>query len=124
MNINATLIIQACNFFIAYTMLRFLFFKPVLAIIRQDQAHLDGLIGQVNEKRKTILALEQSRQEQWRAAQQEFRNRLPDVTSTHLHVFKGIAPEREISFIDDLHIKQLESELTKDIIERVKHAHN
>lgn len=122
MNINATLIIQACNFFIAYLILRHLFFKPVVAMIRQEQAHLDGLVGQLNDKRKTMLALEQSRQEQWRIAQQEFRNRFPDVTSPQLYVFKGLVSERDITILEDQHLKQLENELVAQIVQGVEHA--
>lgn len=121
MNINATVIIQACNFFIAYIGLRAFFFKPVLAVIRQDQAHLDGLVGQLNEKRKALLALEQSRQEQWFVSQQEFLNRAPDVTLFQ-GAFKGFAPQREVSTISDQEMKQLENELVAEIIQKVTHA--
>ena len=122
MNINATLIIQAGNFLIAYLMLRFLFFKPVVAVIRQEQAHVDGLVGQLNEKRKVMHALELTRHEQWHTAQQEFRNRFPDVTSPQLYIFKGLSSERAVEFADEQEIKQLEDELVKQIIQKVEHA--
>lgn len=122
MNINATLIIQACNFFIAYLMLRILFFKPVMALIRQEQAQLDGLTSQLNEKRKMIHSLEQSKQEQWRAAQQQFCRHFPDVMASDLSIFKNLIIEREIMNLGEQHIKQLEDELVAQIIEKVEHA--
>jgi len=122
MNINATLIVQACNFFIAYVILRMLFFKPVVAALRQDQAHLDGLVGQLTEKRKLLLALEHSRQEQWQQVQQEFSSHVPDVTTTDLYIFKGLSPQRQITVLDDLHVKQLEQELSAIIIKKVEHV--
>lgn len=123
MNINATLIIQAGNFLIAYLVLRFLFFKPVVAVIRQEQAHVDGLVSQLNEKRKTMHALELTRQEQWRIAQQEFRNRFPDITLPEMYIFKGLSSERLVEFANKEEIKQLEDELVKQIIQKVEHAH-
>lgn len=122
MNINATLIVQACNFFIAYIFLRIFFFKPVVAVLRQDQAHHDGLVGQLTEKRKSLQALEQSRQEQWRHAQQEFSKHIPDVTASDLYIFQGLSPQRQVTVLDDIHIKQLEHELAQAIIKKVEHA--
>jgi hypothetical protein len=124
MNINATLLVQVCNFLIAYVLLRILFFKPVVGVIKQDQAHLDGLIGQLNEKRKTVLALEQVKHDQWRNAQQEFVARVPHVASSDLYVFKGISPERDMRVMDDAHMKELENALVADIVQRIEHARN
>jgi hypothetical protein len=123
MNINATLIIQAVNFFIAYLLLRFLFFKPVVAMIRQEQAQVDGLVSQLNEKRKAIHALELLRQEQWAKFQQEFRNRFPAIINSHRYVFKKLSTGRVIAFTDPQEIKQLEDELVQQIIQKVEHAH-
>ena len=122
MNINATLIIQAANFFIAYILLRALFFKPVVAIIRQEQSHLDGLVTQLTEKRKAVIGLELSKQEQWRVAQQEFRLHFPDVMASDLYFFRQLTPEQSATIIDELSIKQVEKELVDDIIRKVDYA--
>lgn len=124
MNINATLIIQAGNFLIAYLILRFLFFKPVVAVVRQEQAHVDGLVNQLNEKRKMIHALELTRQDQWSMAQKEFRNRFPDVSSYQANISKDLSVEHAIEFASEIEIRQLEDELVKQIIEKVEHAHS
>lgn len=124
MNINATLIIQAFNFLIAYLLLRFFFLKPAMAIIRQEQAHMDGLIGQVNEKRKLLLALEHQRQEQWRKAQQEFLNRMPQTIFNNTRSVMRNAPENNITFVHHQQINQLETELVQSIVQKVSHAHD
>jgi hypothetical protein len=121
--INATLIIQAGNFLIAYLLLRFFFFKPVVSIIRQEQAYVDGLVNQLNQKRRLIHSLELSRKDQWYAAQQEFRNRFPDVVCQDIQTFKESLHENPLKLADQNELEQLKDELAKKIVEKVRHAH-
>ena len=122
MNINATLIIQACNFFIAYLLLRVLFLKPAVIVLKQEKAQLDGLVSQLSEKRKAIVLLEQTKKEQWHAAQEQFRTNFPDVVSRELYFFQHLTPERNIVCADDHTVKQIENELVAYIAQKVDHA--
>ena len=57
MNVNATLIIQAGNFFCAYLILRYLLFKPTLAAIKEQEEQEES-VGMLIEK--TRLCVEQN----------------------------------------------------------------
>lgn len=122
MNINATVIIQAFNFFIAYLFLRVLFLKPAVVVLKQEKAQLDGLVTQLSEKRKAIIVLEQTKKEQWLKAQEQFRIHVPDVLSRELYFFQRLTPERTSIVADDHLVKQIETELIAYIAQKVDHA--
>ena len=57
--INATLIIQAIHFFIAYLMIKHLLFKPALAEIQKEDAVQESLIATLHDHQ--LLLAQKSR---------------------------------------------------------------
>jgi len=81
MNINATVIIQAFNFFIVYWMLRLLLFKPVIGLIEQDDAQEVALRDMIDQQKKSLEIQEKERQRIWYLCQEYFTAHHPLVTS-------------------------------------------
>lgn len=54
MEINATLIVQAINFLVAYVLLRMLFFKPVVHAIKEEDNQRDGLLSGIEERMQLL----------------------------------------------------------------------
>lgn len=74
MAISITLLIQACNFFAAYGVIRFFIFKPLVRIIISEKAHHEALVQAVvqsqvqqEEQEKAIGSLWLSCREQFSA---------------------------------------------------------
>src|SRR5436190_23273717 len=77
MNVNATLFIQMLNFFIVYWMLRILLFKPVVAIIQQEEIQEKSLHDIINQQKKSLDIQEKERQRNWYACQEYFAMHQP-----------------------------------------------
>jgi len=123
--INATLIVQAIHFFIAYVILRTLFFAPAIRELdaeKDEQLRLEGTIEQVK------LALERKqaiRDAQWREVQQFYAQNCPQIRGGDLYFFREISPELEAPRIpehvrDEL-VAQASSALT-DKIKKIYHV--
>jgi F0F1-type ATP synthase membrane subunit b/b' len=81
MNINATLLVQMLNFIIAYFILDWLLFKPVMEIIygeESQKAQADHILKE--EEAKYDLAVEQKR-DTWSSFQDEFKKEAPHITA-------------------------------------------
>jgi hypothetical protein len=81
MNINATVIVQAFNFFIVYWMLRLFLFKPVIALIEQDSAQEASLLDMIDQQKKSLEIQERERQRIWLLCQEYFIAHRPLTTS-------------------------------------------
>lgn len=91
MYINATLLIQAFHFFVAYIILKQLLFKPAIAVIEGEQAEHDSLRAAVAARHVLVQQKERERLGQWREYQQQFLIKIPPL-DVERYVVKGIAP--------------------------------
>src|SRR5436190_15443295 len=62
MDINATFFVQIFNFFIAYLMLRFLLFKPVITIIQHEEKQEKALQEIIDQHKRELAIQEKERQ--------------------------------------------------------------
>lgn len=65
MNINATLFVQAGNFFIAYLLFRYLFLKPAYQELQQDEAHKHALEDTVAHDKRSVEKERQVQRDAW-----------------------------------------------------------
>jgi len=79
MNINATILVQAFNFFIVYWMLRLLLFKPIIAIIDHEKNRENALHDIINQQKKSLEIQEKERQHQWYICQEYFATHQPPI---------------------------------------------
>lgn len=120
MMINITLIIQIVNFLIAYTFLRFLFFKPAYTVIKIEQQEQDAFHNILVQQNAIIARKELELQERWCECQEYFLRNTPPVKMVELFVFKHITPsvEKPVSLAPQM-INELVDNIQKILIEKV-----
>lgn len=123
MYINFTIVIQVCNFFIAYKIMAKLLFKPTFDALQQERATKNNVQLHINATKIMISNLEKEKQEQWHAFQQTFITQTPHVKQEGLFVLKGITPQLHVGTLPKDQVKRLEQEVTHSIIKRIEQIH-
>ncbi len=75
--INGTLIVQAVHFSIAFYLIKYLFFKPVLAHINAEDSLQESLIAGVQEHQSQLAAKEMELKEHWASVRRYFAENVP-----------------------------------------------
>ena len=124
MNINATIIVQAFNFFIVYWMVRLFLFKPIIAIIEHENAEEQGLLDIINQQQKSLEIQEKERQRHWYICQEYFNTHHPyrpaDFFFTPEKIEKTSIITHKLSPDD---IAQMAADVRKRLEEAIKHVH-
>ena len=89
--INATIIVQMINFWIAYTMLRILLFKPVYRIVMAREQAEHDLNGAITATQQGIARQKAERLTLWQQCHSYFETNKPAVTNS-FHVATGAIP--------------------------------
>lgn len=118
--INITLIIQACNFGIAYICIRQLLLKPAITYILHAHMQRQELVASVEKKRLLVTHEEQRKKEQWEAWQKEFAARAPRICveplkHEHLPSSTFAKPSAE-------QIKNVSDSVASALVARVNHV--
>jgi len=82
--INATMLVQACNFFIAYALLRTLLFKPAIKAIQQEQQEKEHLESRIAEREKKLEQTNEEKKLAWQKFQEQFSRAAPDVKQDYV----------------------------------------
>ena len=123
MNINATVFVQAFNFFITYWMLRFFLFKPVVTIIEHEKAQESAMLDIIDQQKKSLEIQEKERQRHWFICQEYFNIHQPhlpkekscaDSTDNNTQQPDILSPDAIAHIIADVH---------GIIEEKIKHVH-
>lgn len=77
--INATLVAQAIHFFIAYLLIKYLFFKPVFVQIEQEDTLQASLIATVQAHQQKVAQKEQDLVTQWHSLRNYFSAHVPVI---------------------------------------------
>jgi len=91
MYINATIIVQAVHFFIAYLLLKHFFLRPAFAIIDTEQAEKAVLQATVDSRLVVVQQKEGAQREHWRSAQRALVAMVPPISKLPVVVKGGIA---------------------------------
>jgi hypothetical protein len=91
MNINATLFVQAINFFIAYLLFRFILLKPAYRIIQQEQWEKERLEDRIAADKQLLVDMHHMRVAQWRSCQQVCKSYMPGEINK-AEMFRNIVP--------------------------------
>lgn len=119
-DINLTLIIQAINFFIAYWLLKKLFLKPAMNLIKEDEMKSDNVKSELNLE---IVILNQKKDLKNKNLQ-EYKDSYKTDLNT-LHDIKYIQEPLDMSISNDIKldrdeilsiVKNLSSELEKKVM--------
>ena len=121
MELNITILIQSINFFLAYTLLRYFFFKPIFAVIKQEEDVLHGLKQQITVLQDAIYGHQQQKTQDWQRGKVLLKQRVPCVTEESLFVFKKVAPEVKVLPFDAKAIKEFGQKAQDHLIQRIQH---
>ena len=87
--INATIFIQAIHFFIAFFLIKYFFFKPIVAQINAEDALQESLISTVQEHQIAVAQKERELLEHWQAMRAYFAKHVPVLKYEPFFVPKG-----------------------------------
>ena len=121
MNLNVTLFIQACNFFIVYWMLRIFLFKPVVTIINNEHAEDASIMSIIGQQKTSLEIQEKERQHRWTLCREYFKaHQVP----TEIILIESVG-DREVSVkpISAPEIDYLANQISMVLEEKIKHVH-
>jgi len=124
MNINATLLVQAFNFFIVYWMVRKFLFKPIVAIIEHQAAQENALYDIIDQQKKSLEIQEKERQQHWSICREYFsihqpplflkKNDLSDETEYDTEIPSSLSADAITTTI---------AHVSNALEEKIKHVH-
>ena len=124
MNINATVFIQALNFFIVYWMLRLFLFKPVIRIIEHEEAQEHAMLNIIDQQKKSLAIQEKERQRHWYICQEYYLQNQP-YTSQETLPLSDIT-ECSTQLVSPLSPHDIADTITKartSLEAKIKHVH-
>lgn len=113
MNINATLLVQAVNFFIAYLLFRFILLRPAYTLIRQEEHDQNALEGRIVSEKEMLVHMHKDRIAQWRACQQACEPQVPGMP-IRAKIFRGIVPIVAIPMVS--------KQERRNLVDRISHT--
>ena len=121
MNINATLIVQALNFCIAYFLFRFILLKPAYTLICERNRAKITIEKKVATAESDVADAQKRREAQWRACRKKCIKHAPERIN-RIALFRGIAPKGMDAKSDTTHKEAVEQ--TAQSLINVIGAHN
>ena len=124
MNIKATILVQAGNFFIVYWMLRLFLFKPTIAIIEHENSEEKAMLDIIDQQQRSLAIQEKERQRHWYVCQEYFTIHQPYRPADQFLIADNT---EDLSIITDelpdQDIAQITIDVRKKIEETIKHVH-
>lgn len=121
--INFTVVIQACNFFIVYKLLRVLLFKPAVTELHKERSFKMALQLNIDATSVLILGHGQEKEDKLYQFKQKAAPSIPDAQSRDMFILKDISPDLQIEELNIAEIKSLEHELSQSIIKKIGHVY-
>jgi hypothetical protein len=122
MNINATLLVQALNFFIVYLMLRRFLFKPAIAIIEHETAQENSLRDIIEQQKKSLEIQEKERQRHWYLCQEYFAIHQPNLVAKNLSLTHRTDIDTH-PLLSENSIAEMISSVSHTMENKIKHVH-
>lgn len=115
MNINATLIIQVINFFIAYLLFRVILLKPAYAAICEEQETKASLEQLIDDDKRLIEDRHHYIAKQWRESYMFFKKNLPESVD-QIALFKGTFPKIKLKPVDTMALTDIKNKIAQRIM--------
>ena len=117
MNINATLLVQAAHFWIAYLFIRFMILKPAYQLIKQERTTVHDLEQSIKNTHIHTQLLYEKRYQVWDLNHRLFLQKAP--TPTHLYIPQAM---ETVTLPKSLHTddEQVIQEIKARIVEELK----
>lgn len=117
--INGTLIVQALHFGIAFYLIKYLFFKPVLAHITAEDSLQESLIAGVQEHQSQVAAKELELKEHWESVRRYFAENVPVLRVSPV---PSKRPDIVIPEFEATTIQKAAKEAADDLVKKVDHV--
>lgn len=121
MEINATVIVQAFNFFVTYVLLRILLFKPAVNALQREQKETDHLQSMIQEREKRLAHTAEQKQVAWQKMQEQFAKASPPVRQARI-THRMVEPTLEPHVLTSEQIEHLAHEVEQAVIKKVSHV--
>lgn len=119
MNINATFIIQAIHFFIAYLLLRFLLFKPAVKIIQKKEYDKGVIRKSIVNMHELIKDKENERKKHWLQCREFYLNKDPKVVKKELFIFDTLGVGSRYMNSSEENVEDLVLRATNELVKKV-----
>ena len=121
LDINATLIVQSFNIFVAYVLLRKLLFKPAIQALQQEQQEREHLKSLVSQREDTLAKTEEKKQCAWQEHQALFSQSSPPVRQAQV-MPSHVEPMQQPVELTDNQIATLAQDVQRVILKKVKNV--
>jgi hypothetical protein len=118
MNINATLLVQVGNFFIAYFLFRIILLRRACQVIDQEDAYRESLNEQIMHGREQFDEKKALQRKQWLQLHQFYKKNQPTLLD-HQVVFHEGGSFVSIEQLSMQEIETLAHQMSTTIVERV-----
>ena len=118
---NATLLVQAINFFVAYLMLRYLFIKPAVKAIEQEQQEKDHLQANIDEREKKLQKTAEKKEQEWSEFQEQFSHASPPVKKARI-AHADVKPIKKEQELTEQQQDQIAEDVKEAIVKKVRHV--
>jgi len=123
MEINATIVVQAFNFFIVYWMLRRFLFKPIVTIIEHEDAQESAMLSIIDQQQKSLEIQEKERQRHWYICQEYFTLHRPQLPKKSLLDENDEITTTKVAELSPNEIAHIIADTRSVIEEKLKHVH-
>lgn len=117
MNVNATLIVQAFHFLIAYQILKHLILKPLLKVMAHDEQEQASVLQRLKDEERIYQEAVQQKKNDWDSLKQEFISKAPEIALPEKETIHTIAPT---TFIPQDELQNIVHDVAKTITDTVK----
>jgi hypothetical protein len=121
MSINATLIVQALNFFVAYLILRYFLCKPTVKVIEQEHEETEHLQEVATERTQALAIKIEEKAVAWKDFQATFAREAPRVMC-RVVVHSGVEPVKPEALPSQEELEQLAHNVQHVITKKVSHV--
>jgi len=121
MEVNFTLFVQMGNFAIAYCLLRFLLFKPVLAVLDERDTRMREAKNRLQEHELALSDQRKGVEDAWFACKAYFKEHTPEVDAQD-QVFRDISPLFNPQVMSDQQVMRKQQEIEHTLIKKVSHV--
>ena len=121
MEINATLVVQAFNFFVAYVLLRLLLFKPAVKALRQERDEKEHLESLITQREQGLDETAEEKRRAWQKFQEQFAQASPPVKGARV-VHPDVEPAKESALPNQNELNKLAQDLQEAIVKKVQHV--
>lgn len=122
MNINATIFIQAFNFYIAYLLFRFVLLKPAWTAICEEEKEKEALENLVMQDKRACEQRQQEIQDQWKSAASFFKKHMPTPIDT-VQLCRGLSPKLQLQPLDQAALDETKKQVSSAIVSAIKDLH-